>query len=380
MKRPLGRILQRLEAAALAAGTLWLVGVTAGSDTAAEAADALVSSAPLRALRWELGDLWTRDTLSAAAALTIGEAPLLLAARPAVAELWSRGEEAPPADETGDIVEPVEETPLEAPEAPDNGVPARTLVPTGTAGYTVCGRTYISNSTNYTLAVQDLQQPFSAVLTGEGPQVLILHTHGSEGYTPAPGEEVVWSGNYRTTDTRYNVVRVGDEIARVLGEAGISVLHDRTLYDYPSYNEAYDRSLAAVQTYLAQYPSIQFVLDVHRDAIEDAEGNQYKVVSAVEEGTAAQMTLVVGSDGSGLSHPNWRDNLRLAVALQEETLREYPTLMRPMLLRNSRYNQHVAPGALLLEVGAAGNAPEEAVLAGQLFAQCMAEVLQARSK
>lgn len=380
MKRPLGRILQRLEAAALAAGTLWLVGVTAGSDTAAEAADALVSSAPLRALRWELGDLWTRDTLSAAAALTIGEAPLLLAARPAVAELWSRGEEAPPADETGDIVEPVEETPLEAPEAPDNGVPARTLVPTGTAGYTVCGRTYISNSTDYTLAVQDLQQPFSAVLTGEGPQVLILHTHGSEGYTPAPGEEVVWSGNYRTTDTRYNVVRVGDEIARVLGEAGISVLHDRTLYDYPSYNEAYDRSLAAVQTYLAQYPSIQFVLDVHRDAIEDAEGNQYKVVSAVEEGTAAQMTLVVGSDGSGLSHPNWMDNLRLAVALQEETLREYPTLMRPMLLRNSRYNQHVAPGALLLEVGAAGNAPEEAVLAGQLFAQCMAEVLQARSK
>ena len=380
MKRPLGRTLQRLQAAVLAAGTLWFVGVTAGSDTAAEAAEALISSAPLRALRWELGDLWTRDTLSAAAALTIGEAPLLLAARPAVAELWSREAEAPPADETGDIVEPVEETPLDAPEAPDNGVPARTLVPTGTAGYTVCGRTYISNSTDYSLAVQDLQQPFSAVLTGDGPQVLILHTHGSEGYTPAPGEEVVWSGNYRTTDTRYNVVRVGDEIARVLGEAGISVLHDRTLYDYPSYNEAYDRSLAAVQTYLAQYPSIQFVLDVHRDAIEDAEGNQYKVVSAVEEGTAAQMTLVVGSDGSGLTHPNWMDNLRLAVALQEETLREYPTLMRPMLLRNSRYNQHVAPGALLLEVGAAGNAPEEAVLAGQLFAQRMAEVLQARSK
>ena len=380
MKRPLGRMIQRLEAAALAAGTLWLVCVTAGSDTAAEAADALISSAPLRALRWELGDLWTRDTLSAAAALTIGEAPLLLAARPAVAELWSREEEAPPADETGDIVEPVEETPLDAPEAPDNGVPARTLVPTGTAGYTVCGRTYISNSTDYSLEVQDLQQPFSAVLTGEGPQVLILHTHGSEGYTPAPGEEVVWSGNYRTTDTRYNVVRVGDEIARVLGEAGISVLHDRTLYDYPSYNEAYDRSLAAVETYLTQYPSIQFVLDVHRDAIEDADGNQYKVVSTVEEGTAAQMTLVVGSDGSGLTHPNWMDNLRLAVALQEETLRQYPSLMRPMLLRNSRYNQHVAPGALLLEVGAAGNAPEEAVLAGQLFAQSMAEVLQARSK
>lgn len=92
------------------------------------------------------------------------------------------------------------------------------------------------------------------------------------------------------------------------------------------------------------------------------------------------MTLVVGSDGSGLTHPNWMDNLRLAVALQEETLRQYPTLMRPMLLRNSRYNQHVAPGALLLGGGRGRQRPGRSVLAGQLFAQSMAEVLQARSK
>ena len=113
----------------------------------------------------------------------------------------------------------------------------------------------------------------------------------------------------------------------------------------------------------------------------DAQGNQYKVVSAIDGvGTSAQLTLVVGSDGSGLTHENWMENLRLAVAIQNEALSEYPTLMRPVLLRNSRYNQHATTGSLLVEVGAAGNSPEEAALAGRLFAQQMVEVLQAKSK
>ena len=386
MKRPRipRKFLRRLEALALAAGTLWVVAVTAGSDTAASAAKSLWESLPISALRWELGDLWPQDGLSAAAVLTIGESPLLLAARPAVAELNAQQEQAP-AEEAGDeeefVTVPVEETPLDVPSAVDNGVASKTLIPTDPSGYTVCGRTYISNSTDYPLSISDLQQPFSAHLTEDGPQILILHTHGSEAYTPAGNETIVWSGDHRTTDTRCNVVRVGDEMAEVFGQAGISVLHDRTLYDYPDYSGAYDRSLKAIQSYLAQYPSIHFILDVHRDAIEDSQGNEYKVVSDIDGvGTAAQLTLVVGSDGSGLTHPNWMENLRLAVALQEDLLTSYPTLMRPVLLRNSRYNQHATTGSLLVEVGAAGNSPEEAVLAGRLFAERIVEVLQARSK
>lgn len=73
-------------------------------------------------------------------------------------------------------------------------------------------------------------------------------------------------------------------------------------------------------------------------------------------------------------------DLKLAVALQEDLLTSYPTLMRPILLRNSRYNQHATTGSLLVEVGAAGNSPEEAALAGRLFAQRMVEVLESRSK
>ena len=381
-KKSMAGILRRLEAGLLAAGTLWIAVVTAGSDTAASAASALARAMPERLLRWELGDLWQRDSLSPAAALAIGESPLLAAARGEVAALQAL-ERQETAEEDGEteapVTVPVEETPVDAvPVATeDNGVPAKTLIPTDPSGYTVCGRVYISNSTEHTLSIPDIQAPFAAALGKEGPQVLILHTHGSEAYTPVPGTEgIVWSGDYRTTDYRYNVVRVGDEMAEVLGEAGLSVLHDRTLYDYPSYTGAYDRALAAIQKYLERYPSIRFVLDVHRDAIEDGQGNQYKAVSEIEGmGVPAQMSLVMGSDGSGLEHPNWMENLRLAAAVQQDILEHYPTLMRPVLLRNSRYNQHATTGSLLLEVGAAGNSPEEAVLAGRLFAERLAAVL-----
>ena len=373
---------RRLKAGALAAGTLWVVCVTAGSESVSSAASALWEAIPMELLKWELGDWGVEDELSPAVVLALSESPQLMAARPVVAEL--QRQEAPaklPEAEEEVVTVPLEEAPLDAELLTDNGVAAKTLVPVDPGGYTVCGRTYISNSTEYELTAQDLQAEFAAELTAEEPQILILHTHGSEAYTPAETGGVVWSGDYRTTDSRYNVVHVGDEMAEVFGEAGISVLHDRTLYDYPSYSGAYDRSLAAIQSYLTQYPSIQFILDVHRDAVADGQGNQYKVVSEIEDvGTAAQLTLVVGIDGSGLTHPDWMENLRLAAAIQNEALGTYPTLMRPVLLRNSRYNQHATAGSLLVEAGAAGNSPEEAALAGRLFAETMVEVLRTKSK
>lgn len=377
---------RRLGAMGLAVCTLWGVAVMAGSDTVVSAISALrrEASAPLSALQWELGDLGPEDGLSPAAVMTIAESPLLLSARETVAQLLST--ETPdkpqePVEQTPVEETPLDTTPLPAENIPDNGVPAKTLVPTGDTGYTVSGKVYISNSTDHALTIQDLTDSFDAGLTDEEPQILIIHTHGSEAYTPAAGVEVTYSGNHRTTDTRYNVVAVGDVMAQTFGELGISVLHDRTLYDYPSYSGSYDRSLKAIESYLAQYPSIHFILDVHRDAIEDTDGNEYKVISPVEgAGNAAQVTIVVGSDGSGLPHPNWMENLKLAVALQQDVTQMYPTLMRPILLRNSRYNQHATTGSLLLEIGAAGNSPEEAALSGKLFAREMGEFLQAKCK
>ena len=382
-RKPSARISRPLGAALLAAATLWAVSVTAGSTDAAGAWQSLKREVPLALLRWQLGDPGQPDGLSAAAVLTLSQAPLLLSARQEISDLRRQAEEEPETPAPAPVTEPVQEEPQEtpAPAGTDNGVPAKTLVPTDPSGYTVCGKVYISNSTKYPLSNEELLKPFAAELTGEAPQILILHSHGSEAYTPAADDGIVWSGDCRTTDTRYNVVRMGDAMAEVFGQAGISVLHDRTLYDYPEYAGAYDRSLAAIDRYLKEYPSIRFVLDVHRDAIETADGSQVKVISEIDgQGTASQLTLVVGSDGGGLSHPDWMENLRLAVAIQEQALSDYPTLMRPLLLRNSRYNQHATTGSLLVEVGTAGNAPEEAELAARLFAGEMVTVLNERSK
>lgn len=382
-RKPSARISRQLGAALLAAATLWAVSVTAGSTDAAGAWQSLKREVPLALLRWQLGDPGQPDGLSAAAVLTLSQAPLLLSARQEISDLRQQAEEEPETPAPAPVTEPVQEEPQEtpAPAGTDNGVPAKTLVPTDPSGYTVCGKVYISNSTKYTLSNEELLKPFGAELTGEAPQILILHSHGSEAYTPAADDGIVWSGECRTTDTRYNVVRMGDAMAEVFGQAGISVLHDRTLYDYPEYAGSYDRSLAAIDRYLKEYPSIRFVLDVHRDAIETSSGSQVKVISEIDgQGTASQLTLVVGSDGGGLSHPDWMENLRLAVAIQEQALTDYPTLMRPLLLRNSRYNQHATTGSLLVEVGTAGNAPEEAELAARLFAGEMVTVLNERSK
>ena len=205
--------------------------------------------------------------------------------------------------------------------------------------------------------------------------MLIIHTHGSESYTMPPGQEYDVSDTFRTLDTNCNMIRIGDEMAQVLTDAGISVVHDRSLYDYPSYSGAYNRSLASIESYLQKYPSISFVLDVHRDAVQDANGQQFKLLCG-EDKNAAQLEFVIGSNGGGLSHDLWRENLKLACAVQETLYKDYPTLMRPVTVRNSRYNQHMTTGSLLVEVGTAGNSLEEAINAARLFAAGFAKTLQ----
>ena len=244
----------------------------------------------------------------------------------------------------------------------DNGVPAQTAA-AASGNYAMVGSVPIKNASRQTLDTAALADGgFSAALSEQAPQVLIVHTHGSEAYTMPAGEEYAATGSFRTDDATRSVVRVGDEIAAVLSSYGISVLHDRTLHDSPSYNGAYARSLTSIEGYLEKYPSLSFVLDVHRDAVQDASGQQYKLVSR-EEPHAAQISLVMGSD-----HDRWQDNLRLAVAVEERLMQSYPTLMRPITLRNYSYNQSVCPGSMLVEVGAAGNSLDEAIYAARLFA------------
>jgi len=242
-------------------------------------------------------------------------------------------------------------------------------------GMTIGSDALIKNETAYPIDAAAVLRSGTGLRLAAGlPQILIIHTHSSEAYTPAGLDRYDQSDNTRTEDSEHNIIRVGDELTRLLEAAGLSVIHDRGVYDYPSYTGSYTRSGAAVEQYLKEYPSISVVLDVHRDAL-GADDVIYKTV-AEEAGTcASQIMLLAGTDESGLTHPNWNDNLAFALYLQDAVLRAHPTLMRPVDVVPQRYNQHLCSGMLIVEVGSSGNTMQEALAAIRLFADAAAPAL-----
>ena len=199
--------------------------------------------------------------------------------------------------------------------------------------------------------------------------VLIYQTHTCESYTPSEKYNYTMTGNYRTTDNNYNMVRVGNELKKYLEEKGFTVIHDTTCHDYPAYSGSYDRSYTTIQGVLNQNSNIGLVIDLHRDAVGD--GTSYGPTIKVNGESVAQLMFVIGTNGGGLEHPNWTQNLKTAVKIQETGNNMYQGLFRPMLVRNSRYNQHLAQGASIIEVGATGNTLEECLLS----MQCLANIL-----
>lgn len=355
-------------ASVAAAAVLWLAAVCAGSDDLASAAAAVRQSELARCLlQWELADLLPTDSLPLPALLALGQSPQLLAAQ----EEISRMQAVSP--EKTEAPSPQDEPAAQNEPQPDGGTaepsPPLSVVVTDENGYIRVGDVFIKNASRQTLDGIRFDGTFAAAPGGESPQVLILHTHGSEAYTMPAGEEYVDTGSFRTADASVSVIRVGDELARVLSGYGLSVLHDRALYDDPEYNGAYYRAEDAIEEYMAKYPGIRFILDVHRDALEDKAGHQYKVVTR-EDPDCAQVSLVMGSSWEG-----WQENLKFAVAVQQHLTERYPTLMRPLTLRNSDYNEYFTPGSLLVEIGAAGNSLDEALKAVRVFGEGFAEVV-----
>ena len=212
-----------------------------------------------------------------------------------------------------------------------------------------------------------LRQPLNWQLKGELPTVLILHTHGTESYEADGSYEE--TSPYRTLDTDHNMVSVGDRVADLLEAGGIRVIHDRSLHDYPAYNDAYANSRQAAAQILEENPSICLVLDLHRDAAEDENGNQKRSAVTVEGESCARLMMVMGSDKGNLSFPQWEQNLALAVKLQACLEQKYEGLCKPIQLVTSRYNQDLSTGALLIEVGTAGNTHREALAAAEYLAE-----------
>lgn len=213
-------------------------------------------------------------------------------------------------------------------------------------------------------------------VSADGPTVLIVHTHTSEAYTQSAGWFYQESDRLRTTQPDCSVVRVGAEIAGVLEQAGIAVIHDTSYNDYPDYNGSYTRTGEKIQAWLEQYPTIRVVLDVHRDAVENADGTPRRDARTLSDGReSARLMLVVGTDQGGTRHPNWQDNLSLALKAHALVERAEPGLCRNIDLRTERFNQHLSPGYLLVEVGSTGNTMPEALAAGAVFAEALAKLL-----
>ncbi len=286
-------------------------------------------------------------------------APVTLAAAPEA----SAAPAAYAADVTADItITAPTPTPISAPELDAAGEGDTVILET-----TIEGGLTIKNQTGYKADIGSLLVGGPGLtLAAEGPQVLIIHTHSSEAYTQSGLDKYEESDAGRTEDTRYNIVRVGDELAAVFEQAGLRVIHDRGIYDYPSYTGSYTRSGQAVADWLRDYPSIGIVIDVHRDAL-GSNGTVYKTMAEEEGVCASQAMLLIGTDESGLAHGAWRENLALAVYLQQAVSAAHPTLMRPVQLVPQRYNQHLSTGSMILEVGSSGNTLQEALAAVRLF-------------
>jgi stage II sporulation protein P len=257
-----------------------------------------------------------------------------------------------------------------ASESPEVLTGDTTVLPT-----TIEGGLTIRNDTSYEPDLAALmQEQLVQKLPSEGVQILIIHTHGSEAYMPDLINNYTASDTYRTQDERYNILRVGDELTACFESYGLTVIHDREIYDYPSYTGCYGRSAEAVETYLAEHPEIAVVLDVHRDAIGSGDVI-YKTLAEGSGEPSSQVMLLVGTGENGLEHPNWKENLKFALYLQSAVIDKYATLMRPIALKKERYNQQLSTASILIEVGSSGNTLSEALRAVRLFADAIAPAL-----
>ena len=249
--------------------------------------------------------------------------------------------------------------------------------------YIPCGAGSIKNNTRQTAAdiAAEIANPlpFAIEPNSPNPQVLVMHTHATEDYRLSAGLWFSPGDGARSTDRSINMCAVGRVVADTLNAAGINTLHDETLNDYPSYTGSYANSRAVVQQYLARYPSIKVVLDVHRDAIETESGTRMAPVWAGSGAgeQAAQVMIICGCDNGGsVQLPNWRQNLRFAARWETAMEALYPGFTRPVLFSYRFYNQDLTTGSLLIEIGGHGNNLNEALRAGQLAANGLVEALR----
>lgn len=228
----------------------------------------------------------------------------------------------------------------------------------------------IRNETDYKLTNEVLDPTSLEINTNN---IIIYQTHSCESYTASEKYQYKQTGNFRTTDKNFSVIRVGRELTNQLKSYGYNVIHDENYHDYPSYTGSYTSSLNTVTKLLEENKDTDIVIDVHRDAVGD---NTYAPTVKIGDEYAAQIMFVVGGNGSSIPHPEWQQNLKFAIKVQQKANELYPGLFRPIILRESGYNQQVSKAASLIEVGATGNTLDQCLVSMKYLAKVLDEVLE----
>ena len=237
---------------------------------------------------------------------------------------------------------------------------------------------FVKNTTSFDLDIKkELNKRAELKITDKSkPSILIFHTHTTESYEMADNGWYCSDYATRSKSSDRNMIRVGDEIQKQLENAGFNVIHDTTIHDL-KYNGAYSRSRDTVEKILKENPTVQVVLDVHRDAIYQQNGTRIKPVCEVDSKKSAQIMIITGcEDGDVEDFPNWKKNLTFALQIQNEAQKQFEGLMRPVMFCNRKYNMDMTPCSLLVEFGSDSNTLEEAMYSGFLFGKCLASVME----
>ena len=236
-------------------------------------------------------------------------------------------------------------------------------------GKLMVGNTIIKNKSKIALDLNELKKP-SMFAFKDNTSFLLYHTHTTESYEI---KKELYTDNYRTQNAEYNMLKIGETLKKYLEEKGFACDQERTVHDFPNYNGAYKASLQTIQNAMKN-THYDIYIDLHRDAISST--SHYRLNKVISGENVAQLMFVMGTNGSGVTHDHWMDNLKLAIMIQNQAEEMYPGLFRELTLTNSRYNQHISTGALLIEVGGTGNTIEEAENAMKYLANVIGSLKQ----
>lgn len=196
------------------------------------------------------------------------------------------------------------------------------------------------------------------------PLVGLYYTHTAESFVPSTG------ATHRPGGQRGDIVDVGEALVKRLGSYDIPALQDITIHDYPSFMKAYGASELTVKKMLAENPSLQMIFDIHRDA--EKRENYIATVNGIQ---VARVMIVVTTGQQGLIQPHWQSNHAFAKLIDAKMNQRYPGVSRGIRMDDWRYNQHLHPRALLIEVGCQENTKEEAQRGIELFGDVVAEII-----